>query len=100
MDITVAVGIASILIGVVGWLLANKDAKQASEIDLLFKKHDADAQALADLKLEIAKEHYLKHELDQRFQQLDTTFRNGFRELGAKFDELSRVLITHISKEG
>lgn len=100
MDFISATAAMGVLIAIVGWLLSNKDAKQAKEIDLLFKKHDADAQALADLKLEIAKEHYLKHELDQRFQQLDSTFREGFRELKTSFDELSRVLIAHITKEG
>lgn len=88
-----------LFLGAIGWLLADKDAKQAKQIDLLFRKHDDDAKALQDLKVEIAKEHYLKHELDQRFQQLDTTFREGFEGLRTEFRELARVLIDHITKE-
>lgn len=100
MEVFTAASIVALLVAVLGWLLANKDAKQANEIALLFKKHDDDAKALADLKLEIAKEHYLKHELDQRFQQLDATFREGFHGLRAEFKELARVLIDHVTKEG
>lgn len=99
MDALTAAGFSSGLIGIVGWLLANKDAKQSKEIDLLFKKHDEDAAALASLRLEIAKEHYLKHELDARFQSLESVFRVGMNDLGTKFDRLSEVLIGHITKE-
>jgi len=98
MDGLTAAGITSILIGIVGWLLSNKDAKQSKEIDLLFKKHDDDAAALAALRLEIAKEHYLKHELDTRFQSLESVFRIGMNDLGVKFDKLSGILIDHVTK--
>jgi hypothetical protein len=91
--------VLTLLFSVIGWLLSNKDMKQAKEIEILFKKHDDDAAALAALKLEIAKEHYLKHELDARFQQLDTTFREGFDGLRSEFKELGRILIGHITKE-
>jgi hypothetical protein len=99
MEILTAAGALSILIAIVGWLLANKDAKQAQEIALLFKKHDEDAAALASLRIEIAKEHYLKHELDSRFQQLDATFREGFNGLRAEFKDLARILIEHVTNE-
>jgi hypothetical protein len=99
MTTEIVLGVLTLLFSVIGWLLSNKDAKQAREIEILFKKHDDDAAALAALKLEIAKEHYLKHELDARFQQLDTTFREGFDGLRSEFKELARVLISHITKE-
>jgi hypothetical protein len=99
MEVVTAASILSVLVAIVGWLLANKDAKQANEIALLFKKHDDDSAALASLKLEIAKEHYLKHELDSRFQQLDATFRDGFKGLTSEFKDLARVLIEHVAKE-
>jgi hypothetical protein len=95
----IVLGVLTLLFSVIGWLLSNKDMKQAKEIEILFKKHDDDAAALAALKLEIAKEHYLKHELDARFQQLDTTFREGFDGLRSEFKELGRILIGHITKE-
>lgn len=87
------------LVGLVGWLLSNKDSKQAHEIELLFQKHDKDAQDLADLRLIIAKEHYIKAELDERFKNLDTTLREGFRELNGQFATLSTALMAHIAKE-
>ena len=90
---------AYVLVGLVGWLLANKDSKQAHEIELLFQKHDKDAQDLAELKLIIAKEHYIKAELDERFKSLDTTFREGFRELNTQFSTLSSALMAHIARE-
>ncbi len=99
MEALTYAGLTSLLIGVVGWLLANKDAKQGHEIDLLFKKHDEDAAALGALRIEIAKEHYLKHELDSRFQSLQDTFKDELRGLGTKFDHLTNVLIEHVRKE-
>ena len=90
---------AYLAVGLIGWLLANKDSKQAHEIELLFQKHDKDAQDLADLRLLIAKEHYIKAELDERFKSLDSTFREGFRELNTQFSTLSAALLAHIAKE-
>ena len=48
------------------------------------------------LQRQIDKEHYIKPELDARFQSLETTFRQGFEGLRAEFKELSRVLLEHI----
>lgn len=98
MEILTAAGAIALLVGILGWLLANKDAKQAQEIALLFKKHDDDAAALASLRVEIAKEHYLKHELDSRFQSLQDTFKDEIRGLGRQFDHLSSTLIEHLTK--
>lgn len=78
----------------------DKDVEELKKTQaLLFKKHDDDVAALNSLQLQIAKEHYLKHELDQRFQSLETTFRQGFDGLSSEFKELSRVLIAHVAKE-
>lgn len=88
--------LTSMLIGLVGWLLSNKDAKQAEEIAILFKKHDDDAAALAALRIEIAKEHYLKHELDSRFQSLEQAIKESSHTLGLKFDHLAETLVAHL----
>jgi hypothetical protein len=50
------------------------------------------------LRVEIAKEHYLKHELDSRFQSLQDTFKEELRDLGHKFDHLANVLLDHVAK--
>jgi hypothetical protein len=101
MDMLKDLGLAGILgmIGVIGWFLRQKDEAQAKQITMLWSKHDEDAKALADLKLEIAKEHYIKSELDARFTHLEVAFKAGFDHLGAKFDRLTDILVAHVSKE-
>jgi len=88
-------GIATVL----WYLLRKRDEEQQQAIDLLFKKHDADAEALTKLKLEIASHHYVKSELDAKFDRLQDTFTNGFETLGNKFDKLSDALVEHIAAE-
>lgn len=63
------------------------------EVQKLFELHDADAASLADLRLHIAAEHYHKKELDTRFEKLDLTFREGFKDLGDRFDKLTTALL-------
>jgi len=88
---------------IVGWLLKNKDKQQedalnahSAQIKLLFEKHDADATALQELRVQIASNHYERPELDKKFDKLETTFRDGFKDLGEKFDKLSDALTTHM----
>jgi len=115
MELSTIISLLGILIvPAFAYLLNKKDASQEQQltalkdlneklqkqIDLLFKKHDDDVAALNSLQLQIAKEHYLKHELDQRFQSLETTFRQGFDGLSTEFKGLSRILIAHVTKEG
>lgn len=87
-------------VGTVVWyLLRQKDEQQADAIKLLFKKHDEDAKELESLKLQIASQHYVKGELDAKFDKLEHAFRDGFSALGAKFDKLGEVLMQHIQHE-
>jgi hypothetical protein len=87
------------LVGVVGYLLRQKDVEQAKSISMLFHKHDEDAERLNRFELRIAQEHYVKPELDSRFEKLETTIKEAMNGLGIKFDELSKLLIAHIIKE-
>ena len=82
------------------YLLTQKDAKQEDAIKLLWQKHDIDAKELENLKLQIASQHYVKAELDQKFNQMDATMRNGFQILSGKVDELSKTLLTHFQRDG
>lgn len=75
---------------------ANRDAKQDTQIALLFTKHDADVAALQELRLQIARDHYHKEELDARFTRLEAAFQKGFDDLGKKFDRLSDALLQHM----
>lgn len=94
------------VIAVAWYLLRQKDARQQRDMEamqaytekqltLLFVKHDEDVKRLADLELRIAQNHYAKTELDNRFEKLELSFREGFREIGGKFDRLSELLLAN-----
>jgi len=87
-------------VGTVVWyLLRQKDESQAKDIHLLWQKHDIDAKELQDLKLHVAEGHYKKTELDAKLEKLETAFRQGFTDLGTKFDKLTDALISHMQRE-
>lgn len=96
----VEIGLAAMAgLGTILWyLLTQKDSKQEEAIKLLWQKHDVDAKELENLKLQIASQHYVKAELDQKFNQMDATMRNGFQILSGKVDELLKTLLTHFQK--
>lgn len=100
MDFIKELGVPAtfLLLGIIGWFLRSKDEAQAKQIALLFIKHDQDAEALSELKERIAREHYVKGELDARFQRLEDAFKTGFHELGAKIDKLADAMVAHLSK--
>lgn len=91
--------VLGILIGIIGYFLRQKDEAQEKQINLLFNKHDEDAQKLEDLKYQIAANHYQKVELDARFDKLDTTFREVGARLEKKLDSLQDSLVNHITHE-
>lgn len=88
----IELGIGS-LVGIVAYFLRQKDAAQEKQIFALWEKHDADAQALQELRERIAGRHYERTELDQKFDKLESAFKHGFDELGKKFDRLSETLL-------
>jgi hypothetical protein len=94
---------------VLWYLLRQKDAKQGEEIaeirrqhkddiDQLYKLHHKDVEKLAQLELEIAKNHYPKNELDKRFEQLDATIKYGFKSLGDDIREMTSALNEHLKE--
>lgn len=87
------------LIGLVGYFLRQKDSEQGAKIDKLFLIHDKDVEKLAALELKIASDHYIKPELDAKFDKMEATFKEGFHTLGHKFDKLTDILVAHITKE-
>jgi hypothetical protein len=70
--------------------------KLDQQVALLFEKHDRDVERLVDFKLKIAEEHYLKPELDTKFEKLELSFRDGFKDMGLKFDNLANALLKNI----
>ena len=115
----VAIGLAGlgVLFSIIGWLLARKDDAQGKElqsqkedhekdisalrdaIKLLFAKHDADVNNLAEFKLHVAGKHYEAHTVDEKFDKLEGTFKDGFRDMGSKFDRLADAMIRHIEAD-
>lgn len=110
--------IIAAVFSVIGWLLSNKDKKQGDEIAELRKQHVADVSELrakhekendelfklyhkvkddlAEFKQKIAENHYPKHELDQRFSQLNETIHEGFNGLSIDIKELVREMNDHL----
>ena len=98
------------LVSVVMWFLRNKDEQQerqlkamelkaqadhdfqAKQIAMLFTKHDEDSHRLDQFQLQIAREHYVKQELDTRFDRLESAFARGFSDMGSKIDKLSDAI--------
>lgn len=101
----IGVSIFTVVVGVIGYLLSRKDEQQEKEIDALnsavetlFKKHDADVSDLRDLREKVVGEHYRRDELDVKFEKLDSTFKDGFKDMGGKIDKLTDALITHLGE--
>jgi hypothetical protein len=99
-----------VFLTVLGYLLKQKDDKQQKELDLLktefrdsvetlWVKHDADAKELDTLKLQIAQQHYVKSELDAKFDRMEDTFREGFKDMSNKFEHLSQVLLNTLQEK-
>lgn len=117
MGLEIGLFILSVVFSIIGYFLRQKDAeqgklieqvrtdcstrdaKQDSSIALLFAKHDADVTALQELRLQIARDHYQKEELDARFSRLEAAFQKGFDDLGKKFDRLSDALMQHMHED-
>ena len=93
------VAILTLAFTIVGYFLRKKDEDQEKQIAALWTKHDQDTAALAELKLVIAKEHYLKSELDVKFEKLEKAFTDGMNMLGGKFDKFTGVLFEHVQWE-
>lgn len=91
------IGITAV-ISVMGYLLAAKDTKQAADIETLFKLCHSQQAELAAYKLKIAENHYPKHELDQRFQQLNNTIDVGFKGLSQDVKEMTKTMHEHFKE--
>lgn len=94
----------SVVVGLIAYLLRQKDLQQQQQIlelrsdaekqvALLWQKHDQDAKDLSDLRLHIASQHYVKTELDSRFDKMELAFQHGFQDIGAKLDKLNDILV-------
>lgn len=81
---------------VLWYLLRQKDSAQEEAIKKLFQLHDSNAMGLAELRLQIAQGHYNKDELNVKFDKLDNSFKDGFKQLGDKLEEFNKTLMQYI----
>lgn len=88
-----------LLISIIGFFLRQKDEAQGKQISALWVKHDEDAKALTDLRERIAREHYVKAELDTRFSRLEDAIKDMSNELGGKMDRLTETLISSLDRK-
>lgn len=86
----------TLIFGIIGYFLRRMDTQQADQIKDLYEKHTKDVDKLRDLELRIASNHYERAELDKKFEKLEMAFRDGFKDLGVKFDRLSDSLTEHM----
>lgn len=89
--------IAGAIFAIIGYLLARKDAQQEAQIKTLWEKHDEDAKRLQDLELDIAKRHYVKDELDQRFDRLENSIRSGMDSISGEVRNLRDAIMKGIA---
>jgi hypothetical protein len=86
MDSAIIGVVGAIVVGIMGYLLAKKDAAQEAQLEDLYKKHEADASKLQTLEVKIAENHYpkteinaivenLKKYLDDRFDRIEMMSR-------------------------
>lgn len=91
--------VLTVVLGALAYFVRERLASFSESIRLLFQKHDEDSARLDAFQLEIARKHYVKEELDARFDRLEMAFTKGFDTMGGKFDKLSDLLMDHIQKE-
>lgn len=96
---TLAIFALGLIFSVIGWLITDKVKGLQETNRVLFTKLDAANKSIADFRIEIAKEHYPKPELDFRFSQIDLSIRNGFHEMANKFDDLAKALTNHMLED-
>ncbi len=102
MDHELIIGLVLLIVSgvftVLWGLLRSKDLDQEKKITELMRLHYEDAKRLQDLELEIARRHYVKDELDTRFEGFNSSFKEGFSSLGSKFDHLTNTLISYMNE--
>lgn len=79
--------VVGIVVAVIGYLLARKDAAQESLISELFRKHEEDAFRLQALELRIASSHYQKPEVDRLMDKFKDFLDEKFMSLESMLKE-------------
>lgn len=59
----------------------------------LWAKHELDVRELQDLRERIAREHYVKQELDMKFDKVERAITDGLKDVSGKIDKLAEALL-------
>ena len=101
----ISLGVAG-AVGLLWYLIKQKDDKTSKAIELLWLKHEEDAKALTELRMTVVADHYKKIELDQKFGKVESAIISAAERaerssdlLADKFDKLAETLIRHIAIE-
>ncbi len=84
----------ALLVGIIGYLLARRDAQQEKLIDDLYNKHNDDVARLNVLALKLAEDHYKKPEI----HQIIDSVKQSLDKLSGKFDVLNAALLARASQ--
>ena len=59
----------------------------------LWAKHELDVRELVQLREQIARDHYVKQELDMKFDKIEKAVTDGLEKIGTKVDKLAEALM-------
>lgn len=59
----------------------------------LWAKHELDVRELVELRERIARDHYVKQELDAKFDKMERAITDGLKDVGVKIDKLAEALM-------
>lgn len=89
--ITLGLFVLGLIFSVIGWLLSNKDKKQAEEIKSLELEIVNLKLEHHNLQLHIAADHYKATTIDQKFNHIEMSIKEAFREVRDELKEIVRT---------
>lgn len=78
---------------VLWWMMKEKDKATQRNIEKLWEEHEKDAKRLQEVELEIAKHHYIKSELDEKFDELKIEIKDGLHNLSEQLKSFTSATI-------
>lgn len=92
----ILLAVLTALFSLIALLLRQKDSAQEKQITALWQKHDQDVARLQELELKVASEHYVKKELNDKFNDLKGEIQGVREDLKA----INKTLSEHVMREG
>lgn len=89
--------VCAVAVGVIGYLLAQKDASQSKLIEAqskliedLYTKHTDDAERLQKLEVDVARNSYSKDEINAMFRDMKQFISEQFTKLEASINDIRK----------